>query len=166
MGFEHEIEMADVGEITFTAARTRYGLFPDERDQFLLRHGFHGNIVHMIFTHIFFNEFIGTVTHFAVAAVDQGVMEGGHVSGCNPYPRIHQNGGVQSHVVGILLYKFFPPCPFDVIFKFHAQRAVIPTVRQTAVNFTSGENKSPSLAQRNQLFHGFFPVIHTYPAFS
>ncbi|MPM37460.1 hypothetical protein SDC9_84077 [bioreactor metagenome] len=98
------------------------------------------------------------MAHFAGFAVDQGIVEGCHVARGHPHLRVHQNGGILSHVIGVLLDEFFPPGFFDIIFKFHAQRAVIPGIGKTTVNFAAGIDKAASFAERNDLIHGFLLI--------
>ena len=71
-----------------------------------------------------------------------------------------RDGGVHAHVGGGLLDKLFPPGLFHVIFKLHAQRAVIPGVGQAAVDLAAGEDKPPGFAQADDGIHGFFSSFH------
>ena len=59
-------------------------------------------------------------------------MAGGH-----PGLGVHEDGGVQTHVVGVLLHEFLPPGLLDVVLQLHAQGAVVPRVGQAAVDLSS-----------------------------
>ena len=143
VGLEHEIEAADVGEVVLAAPRAGDLLFPDEGHQVLLGHGLHVH-VQAVLTDKALHQLVGPVAHLAGLAVDQGVVEGGHVAAGHPHLGIHENGGVQPHVVGIFLDEFLPPGPLDVVFQLHTQGAVVPAVGKAAVDLAAGENKAPA----------------------
>ncbi len=88
-----------------------------------------------ILTGSIFNQFVGTVARLAVAAVHQRVGKTFQVARCDPHFRIHEDGRVNSDVVGAFLNEFFPPGVLDIVFKFHTQGAVIPRVGKSPVDF-------------------------------
>ena len=55
------------------------------------------------------------------------------MAGGDPGGGVHEDGGIQTHVVVGFLNKLFHPGFLDVVFEFHTQRAVVPGVGQTAV---------------------------------
>ncbi len=68
------------------------------------------------------------------------------MTACNPDFRIHQNSAVQPDIIGAFLDKFFDPCFFDIIFKFNAERAIIPCIGKAAVDFAAAVNKAAVFA--------------------
>ena len=159
VGFEHEVKAADVGEVVLAAAGAGDLLFPDEGHQILLAHGLHVH-VQAVFLDEALHQLVGPVAHFAGLAVDEGVVEGGDVAGGHPDLGIHEDGGVQTHVIGVLLDELFPPGPLHVVLELHAQGAVVPAVGKAAVNFAAGEDEAPALAEGDDFFHGFLLVVH------
>ena len=83
-------------------------------------------------------------------------MAGGH-----PRLRVHDDGGVQPHIVRALLHKFLPPGALHIVFELHAEGAVIPRVRKAAVNFTARINKASVFAQGYHFFHFLFVAFHS-----
>ena len=100
------------------------------------------------------------MTGFALLAVHQRVRKAAEVSRGDPGLRIHQNGGVKSHVVFVFLNELFEPCLLDVVFERHAQRTVVPGVGESAVDLAARIHKASALAQRNDFFHCFLSVVH------
>ena len=159
VGLEHQVEFADVGEVALAAARAGHLVVPDECHQLLLGHGLHVHI-HAVLLHIALHQLVRPVAHLAGFAVNQRIVEGGYVAAGHPHLWIHQNGGVQSHVVGILLDEFLPPGPLDIVLHLHAQGAVVPAVGKAAIDLTAGEYESPVLTQGHDLLHGLLGVFH------
>ena len=86
-------------------------------------------------------------------------MSGGH-----PDFRVHQDGGIQAHVIGIFLHKFFPPGPLYIVLEFHAQGTVVPRVGKAAVDLASGIDEAPAFAESDDLFPWssvFFIIRHS-----
>ena len=160
VGLVHQIELTDIGEIGLAAAGAGHVVFTDEVHQSLAVHSLHV-YVHIVFVYEIFHQLVCAVTHLAGLAVDQRIVEGGHVAGGNPHLGIHQDGGVQAYVVGVLLNEFLPPGTLDVVLQFNAEGAVVPGVGKTAVNFGACINKTSVFAERNDLLHSFFAVGHT-----
>ena len=161
VGLEHQVELPDVGEVVPAAAGAGDFLFPDEGHQVLLGHGLHVH-VQVILLDIALHQLVGPVPHLAGLAVDKGVVEGGDVAGGRPDLGIHEDGGVEADVVGVLLDEFFPPGPLDVVFQLHAQGAVVPAVGEAAVNLAAGEDEAPALAEGDDFFHALLPVVHMH----
>ena len=111
------------------------------------------------------NQLVGPEALLALLTVHQGIGKAAQMAGGNPSLRIHQNGGVEPDVVGILLNKFFPPGLFHVVLQLNAQRTVIPGVGKTAINLAARENKAPALAQGHKFLHGFLGVLHVFLLF-
>ena len=106
------------------------------------------------------NELVRTVTGFAVLAVHQRVGKAADMAGSNPGGRVHQDRRVQADVIRTLLHKLLAPRGLDVVLELHAERAVVPGVGQAAVDLRAGVYEAATLTQGNDLFHGFFAVVH------
>ena len=106
------------------------------------------------------DQLVGTVTTLALLAVNQGIGETTDMARGDPCLGIHQDSTVDADVMGIFLDKFLPPGCLDVVFQQDAQRAVVPGIRQAAINFRTGENKSTILGQGDNFLHGFFCRKH------
>ena len=100
------------------------------------------------------DQLIGAEARLTGLTIHQGIVEVAHMAAGNPDVAVHQDGAVQADIVLVLLYKFLPPRALDVVFKLHAQRAVIPAVGEAAVNFAARVDKAAPLAKRDELVHG------------
>ena len=96
----------------------------------------------------------------AALAVNQRIGEGAHMAGGDPGGGVHQNGGVQAHVVVGFLHEFLQPRLLDVVLELHAQGAVVPGVGQTAVDLRTGIDIAPVLAEVHDHVQSFFTVLH------
>ena len=96
----------------------------------------------------------------ALLAVHEGIGEAPHVTGGHPHLGVHQNGGIQTHVVGVFLDELLPPGLLHVVLQLHTQGAVVPGVGQAAVDFAAGEDEPAALTQGHDFFHGLFVVFH------
>ena len=150
VGLEHQVELADVGEVALAAAGAGHVVLPDKGHHLLLGHGLHVHVGAALLLKIVLNELVGPVTHLAGLAVDKGVVEGGHMAGGHPYLGVHQDSGVE----------LLPPGPLHVVLQLHAQGAVVPGVGQAAVDLAAGIDEAPALAQGHDFFHGLFGVLH------
>ena len=152
MRLEHHVELADAGEIVLAAGRAGNVLLLDKRLQLLVRPAVRLDVLAVRLRPIL-NELIRAETRLARLAVHQRVVEVADVSAGDPNLTVHQNRAVDADVVLALLNEFLPPRTLDVVLEFNAQRAVVPRVRQAAVDFRAGEHEAASLAQRNELVH-------------
>lgn len=91
--------------------------------------------------------------HTAALAVHQRVGKAANVTAGNPGLGVHEYRRVHTDVVGRLLHKFSPPGALDIILKLHAERAIIPAIGESAIDFTAGIDKATPLAERDDLFH-------------
>ena len=165
-GLEHQVELADVRPVELAAGGAA--------DVVLLHKGLHLRLAHSVHavTQVeavllapVLNDLVGAETLLALFTIHQGVGEAAHMAGGHPNLGIHQDGGVQTHIIGILLDELLPPGLLYVVFQFHTQRAVVPGVGQAAIDLRSGEDKSTSLTQSDDLFHGLFAVFHVPNSF-
>ena len=160
-GLEHQVELADVRKVMLAAGRARDVVLLHEILHFGLREGVDGlgeseaGLRAPVLDYL-----VGAETLVAFAAVHQGIRESAQVTGRHPCLRVHENRGVQSDVVGILLHELFPPCALDVVFQLHAEGTVVPRVGKSAVYFRAGENEAPRLAQRDDLVHCLSRIVH------
>ncbi|MPM19201.1 hypothetical protein SDC9_65619 [bioreactor metagenome] len=99
------------------------------------------------------DELVRAETGAATLAVHQRVGKAAHMAAGDPGFRVHEDRRVHTDVIGRFLHELAPPCALDVVFEFHAQRAVIPGVRETAVDLAAGVNKTAPLAQGDDLIH-------------
>ena len=88
-------------------------LLPDKGHQVLLGHGLHVD-VQAVLADKALHQLVGPMTHFAGLAVNEGIVEGGDVAGGHPDLGIHEDGGVQTHVVGVFLDEFFHQARFTL----------------------------------------------------
>lgn len=102
---------------------------------------------------VFLDEVVGAVTRFARFAVHQGVGKTADMTACLPRCRVHNYCAVKSDVVGIFNHEFLPPSLLDVVFELNAERAVVPRVGKTAVDFTSGIDESAVFCEGNKFVH-------------
>ena len=165
-GLEHQVELPDVRPVELAAGRTA--------DIVLLHKGLHLRLAHSVHAVAqveavllapVLNDLVGAEALLALLTVHQGVGEAAHMAGGHPHLGVHQDGGVQAHVIGVLLDKLLPPGLLHIVFQLHTQRAVVPGVGQAAVDLRAGEDKSPSLTQRDDFFHGLFAVFHNACSF-
>ena len=149
MGLEHQVELADAGEILLAALRADDVVLGNVLLQLSVRPavaGFRaaGEVL---------NQLVCTVARLARLAVHQRVVEAADVTRRHPHFAVHQNCAVKPHIVLAFLHKFLPPRLFHVVLEFHTERAVVPCICQTAVQFASGKNQTAVFAQRNQFVH-------------
>ena len=111
------------------------------------------------------NELVGAEALVALLAVHQRIGEAAQMAGGHPGLGVHQDGGVQTHIVGVLLHELLPPRLLDVVLQLHTQGAVVPGVGEAAVDLAAGEDEATALAQGNELVHGLFSVVHNKTSF-
>ncbi len=98
--------------------------------------------------------------NLAALAVDERIVEVHHMAAGHPHLAVHEDGGVQPHVVGILLHKLLPPGLFHIVLQLGAQRAEVPAVGKAAVDLAGGIDIAASLAEIHDLVHGLFACVH------
>ena len=106
------------------------------------------------------DELVGAEALLTLLTVHQRIGEAAQMAGGHPGLGVHQDGGVQTHVVGVLLDELLPPGLLDVVLQLHTQGAVVPGVGQAAVDLGAGEDEAAALAQGDDLLHGLFGVFH------
>ena len=153
-GFEHQVELADLGEILAAAVGALDVVLLDEGHHLVV-----GPAVGRLAGEVL-DELVRPVAGLAVFTVHEGVGEAAHVAGGHPHLGVHQNGGVHAHIVGGLLDELLPPGFFYVVLEFYPQGAVVPGVGQAAVDLAAGVDKAPGLAEVHDGVHGLFGRFH------
>ena len=131
----------------------------DERVHFLEAHGVH---VHVLAGLAGLDELVRPLTGAAALAVHQGVREVAHMAGGDPGGGVHQDGGIQTHVVVGFLDELLQPGLLHVVLEFHAQRAVVPGVGQAAVDFGARVDEAPAFAEVYDHIQSLFTVFHGF----
>ena len=163
---EHQVELPDVGEVMLAAGGAGNVPVLDEVLHLLLGEGVDGlGQGHAVLAAPVLDELVGAEALFALLAVHQGVGEAGQMAAGHPGLGVHEDGGVLTHVVGVLLHELLPPRPLDVVLQLHAQRAVVPGIGKAAVDLGACEDNAAVFAQRHDLIHGLFGVFHMLVSF-
>ena len=158
LGLEHQVKLADGGEVVLAAVGANHFLVGGNESVHLLKaHGIH---VDSLTGLTGLNQLVSALTGAAALAVHQRVGEIAHMAGGDPGGGVHEDGGIQTHVIFGLLDELFQPCLLDVVLEFHTQRAVVPGVGQTAVNLGTGIDIAPVLAEIYNHIQCFFAVLH------
>ena len=91
MGLEHEVELADVGEVRLAAAGADHAVVPDEgtSSSLVMASTFTSS---RPFSAHQLDELVGPVAHLAGLAVDEGIVEGGYMAGGHPHLGVHEDG--------------------------------------------------------------------------
>ena len=155
-GLEHQVELADGGEVMLAA---------DGADDVLV---LGDELVHLVKAHgidvdlrvLVPDELVGAVACLAGAAVQQRVGEAGDVAGGDPSLGVHDDGRIQTNVVRAFLHEFLQPSLLDVVLELNAQRAIVPAVCKAAVDLGTGENITTVLAEIDDHIKGLFALFH------
>ena len=149
---EHKVEFSHAGEVGVAADRARDFVFPDIFFHLFVRPA--GDVKGDTFFGVpVFDKVVGAMTGFARFAVHKRVGKTADMSACFPDFRIHKNRAVKTYVIFAFGDEFFPPRFFDIVFKFDAQRTVVPGVCKTAVNFASREDEAAVFRKRDEFIH-------------
>ena len=116
---------------------------------------FLGNLL-VILGYLVLDEHVGAVTLLRVAVVDEGVVEGIHVSAGLPDGGVHEDGGVDAHDVLVQQHHALPPVLFDIVFQFHAVLAVVVHCAQPVINLAAREHEAVFLAVRDDFLENVF----------
>ncbi len=123
---EHEVELPGLGEsVTLAAVRAGTAV---------------GKIV--------FAESL-----LAVAAVDQGIGEGGEMTTGLPYPRCHQDRGIDADHVVAQLHHGAPPRVLDVALQQDTERPVVPRATEAPVDLAGREDEPAPLGEVDDTVH-------------
>ena len=162
-GLEHQVELADGGKVMLAADRADHlGMARNERVHLIKGHGVHIHVLALLAVR---DELVGAVAALAGAAVHQRVAEVAHMAGGDPGLGVHQDGGIQTHIVGAFLHKLFEPRLFDVVLELDAQGTVVPAVGQAAVDLAARIDEPAVFAQVDNHIQRFFTVLHNFDSF-
>ena len=132
-GLEHKVEFANIGKILASARGAGNVVLGDKLRKLIIRPSA-GIYVESVFCGIVLNKLVCSVTGLALAAVHKRIGKSANVTGCDPDLRVHKDGRVKTYIVLALLYEFFPPSSFYVVFVFNTERTVVPRVCKAAVD--------------------------------
>ena len=158
-GLEHHIELADGRELAFAAARAGHAVAGDVFVQRVVAHSVDLHLDAVLLVPVL-DERVGAVAHPAVLAVDERVVEVDHMPGRDPDLGVHQDGAVQPDVVRAFLHEALPPRALDVVLQLHAERAVVPRIRQPPVNLAAAVDKASALAVGDDFIHCLALIVH------
>ena len=160
LGLEHQVEFADGGEVVLAAVGADHFLvLGHELVHFLKAHGVHVDALPRLAG---LDQLVRPLPGAAALAVHQRIGEVAHVAGGDPGGGVHENGGIQTHIVVRFLDEFLHPCLLHVVLEFYAQGAVVPGVGQAAVDFGAGIDVASVLAEVYDHIECFFTVFHVF----
>ena len=110
----------------------------------------------VILGYLVLDEHVRAVALLRVAVVDEGVVEGVHVSAGLPDGGVHEDGGVDAHDVLVQQHHALPPVLLDVVLQFHAVLTVVIHSAQSVVNLAAGEDEAVFLAVRDDFLKNVF----------
>ena len=96
------------------------------------------------------DKHVGAVTLLRILVVDQGVVEGGHVSRCLPRLGVHEDGGVDAHDILVEFDHRVPPVTLDIVLELHAVLSIVIYGAKAVVYFARREYESVLLAVSHQ----------------
>ena len=156
---EHEVELTDVGKVAAAAGGADDVLFLDVVHHLIVGPA-GGVVLQTVLERVVLDELVGSVAGAADLAVHEGIREAAQVTRSDPGLGVHDDCGVQTHVVAALLHELLPPSLLDVVLELNAQGAVVPRVGETAVDLGAGEDEAAVLTQRDDLVHSLCGIIH------
>ena len=128
VGFEHQIEIARLGEIAAATVRA-------------------------IFFAILLRQLIGAVARVALFAVHHRIAESLLVARGLPHGAVHDDRAVHALHVIALPHIAAPPEVLQVFLQLHPERTVIPESIDAAVDFGRLKNEPAPLAEADDFFH-------------
>ena len=82
------------------------------------------------------DKYVGTITFFAVAVINQWVIERIYVTGSFPCCRVHEDSGIDTDNILMQQRHRIPPVALDVILQLDTVLTVVIHSAQTVVNLT------------------------------
>jgi len=165
-GLEHKVELTDVGEVMLTACGARNVVLFNEFLHFSVGESIDGlGKLKAVLCAPVLDELVSAESFVALTAVHKGIREACKVTRSYPSLRVHENCGVETDVVLVLLNELLPPSLLYVVLKLNSERTVVPSVSKAAVDFGAGENEAAVLTKSHDLVHGFCVVVHFYILF-
>ena len=99
-----------------------------------------------VFRNLILNQNVGAVAFFAVAVIDQRIVERIDVARSLPYRRVHKDCGVDTYDIFVEQHHTLPPILLNIILQFYAVLSVVVNGSKAIVNITAGKDKSIFLA--------------------
>ena len=96
---------------------------------------------------------VGAEAELRLLAVNHRVGKARDVSRRAPNVGVHDYRRVETHDVVAPVYKVVPPCAFNVVFEFDAERTVVEKSVKPAVDFGGAVNEPPALAETLDCCH-------------
>ena len=156
-GLEHQVELTDLRKVMLAAGRAGNAVLSDEIHHLFLAPAVHGTAeVDAVFLGKVLDQLVRAEPFMTFLTVHQRVGEASQMTAGHPGLRIHQNGAVHAHIIPVPRDELLPPGLFYVILQLHAEVAVIPGVRQSAVDLGARIYKAPCLGERYDFFHCLF----------
>ena len=93
------------------------------------------------------HKMVGTETLLALATVHQRVMKIDNMPTGLPDSWRHQNGRIQAHDVTPVAHHRRPPCLLHIALQLDAERAIVPSGGEAAIDLATGEDEPPSLRE-------------------
>ena len=122
---EHQVKFAYVGKIMLAALRADDVVRVDVLNHLFLAPAVNGDVLALLVREIL-NKLVRSVTRLTFLTVHKRVGKAAYVTGSYPCFGIHQYRAVYADIVRRFLNKLLPPSLFNIIFKLHAERTVIP----------------------------------------
>ena len=159
---EHQVELADIRPVELAAGRTGNLELVDKAHHLVVGPAVNGAVQRKImFLRIVLNQIVRAESLAASLAVHKRIGKSSKMAGSNPGLGIHQDRAVNADIGRGLLHEFLPPCFLDIVLELNAEVAVIPGIRQSAVNLGAGIDKASRVAKSNDLIHCLFHNSHS-----
>ena len=155
-GLKHHIELANAREIGLAALGADDTVRLDVFLQLLICPAVGMNILKTVLIGIILDELISAEARLACTAVHERVVEIDDMAACHPNLGVHEDGAVHTDIIRAFLNEFTPPGILDIVQEEHPERAVIPAIREAAVNFRPCKNVAPVLTQSYNFIHRYF----------
>ncbi len=154
ISLEHKVELANRSILALLAATSRtVDVRIDESLHLLMAHridGLSGSLVGMGVNEIL-DELVGTEAGLALSTVNHRVREVGDVARSLPSLVVLENSGIQTDNIIAQLGHVVPPGILDVALKLDAEGTIVPGTGLTAINLARLIDKSPPLAEADNL---------------
>ena len=151
MSAQHHVEVTRFRPLAAHAAIRAHNI-----GQTVLRH-----LVAVLFC-VGFLQLVGTLALMAVEALDERIIEHGHVAGCNPHFRRQDDGSIHADDIATGDDHGAPPFTLDIVFQRDAERAVIPRGTGAAVDLARGEHEPATLGEGDDFIE--FRTSHNAPS--
>lgn len=135
VGLEHHVEIPRFGPVALGAAIRAWNVL-----QAIL-----GGMAMLLLIGLL--QGVRTMALMAGQALDQRIVEDGHMSGSHPHRGGQDHRGVHADHIAARDHHRAPPLPLDVVFQSHSEWAVIPRRSRTAIDLPRREHEATTLRQ-------------------